>query len=224
MKKNVLFIFIIAIVVIAISVVFLKGNIFMSSNLITVDELIAECDIDVEKYPIDVLKDVIEDYEITKENLKYTNVLLILEEYSDTKSINYMFDKNHKKRSGDFSTDIVSIAFFEYKSPNTKCFYLSVKDFKKYVSLERNFFDNVDSVESITINAREIESLINEFNEIGVFSWEELSYSKNEIIDVSQIRIVVEYEDGTYFDVLRSGVFNSIIPENYDEFINLLFK
>ena len=96
-----------------------------AKDLLTVDELIRITGISEADYGDVDLRQFIEDFEITEDNVNSLNIKLLLEENSNTETddVTDIFSDTAQERTEHFTDDVTVIAFYENMNTTTECVY-----------------------------------------------------------------------------------------------------
>lgn len=192
-----------------------------TKDLLTVDELIRITGISEADYGDVDLRQFIEDFEITEDNVNSLNIKLLLEEYSNTETDNVtdIFSDTAQERTEDFTEDVKAIAFYENVNTGSECVYYDLVSEERYRASNCFLFSDLGQAEADLYTDGEM--LIDKMDELGVFSWE--SSSSSEVMDDAQnMELAVKYEDGTVFHISATGILSENLPDTYTEIRNFL--
>nr|WP_303182472.1 hypothetical protein [Lachnoclostridium phocaeense] len=192
-------------------------------DLLTVDEMIRITGISEVDYGDVDLRQFIEDFEITEDNVESLNVKLLLEEYSNTETddVTDIFSDTAQEQTEHFTDDVTAIAFYENMNTTTECVYYDLVSEERYRASNCFLFSDLGQAEAEPYPDGEL--LIDKMDELGVFSWE--NSSSSEVMDDAQgMELAVKYEDGTIFHISATGILSEVMPDTYAEIKKLLLK
>lgn len=192
-------------------------------NLLTKDELIELCDLSEDEYAEKNLDAFISDFNLTKENVSKYNIHALLENYTQLNNVEYLFENKKNRRRDVFTEDIIAIAFKENKNTTVNSVYIDVENNQKWSCEGAYIFFDLNSYESKPFSLEKMNTLIEKFDEVNLFALENKN-SSEDIADPMSFSFVIEYSDGTYFSVSRSGMPNEICPEHYAELCEIMFE
>ena len=195
----------------------------MDSKLLSESELIEICNLSEEDYAGKDLKSFIEDFELTEENVADFNVPLLLEDYNDSKDYEYLFDEDYSHRTSDYTQDVKYIAFYENINTSARCMMIDASEHCMWSSEHEYIFRDVSNYERVEISEDSLQRMLEELEANGVFSLTSFDSDTAGSTDMQKIAFVIEYNDGTFFKIIRSGLMSEIAPEQYDEMVKILF-
>ncbi len=191
-------------------------------ELLTEEQLIRLAGIEEGQYGETLLEQFIADYEITEKNVGTLNIPLLLEEYAAAdggRDVSDLLSASVKERTSDYTEEVTAIAFYENIGTGSECVYYDLTDGCRYRTTDLYLFEDLNQAEAEPDEKG--ERLAERLEELGVFSWEDVSDTEG-LADPQSMVLAVAYEDGTVFRIRAEGVLSQVLPETYAQVRALL--
>lgn len=192
--------------------------------LLTEKELIELCSLSKNEYEGKNLTAFISDFELTAEEAGKLNIHALLENYTETYNVEYVFKNQTPQRQSDYTESIKAIAFFENRGTTPNSVYIDVENMRIWKNEGEDIFRDLNSFNYSTFSNTELEKILLKMQEMDIFTMESISEISEEISEPMSFSIAIEYLDGTCFTLTRTGKPSTVYPDKYNELRELLFS